>query len=166
MSDLRTRTYSWQDPMIGAGQALQLSGLDYMSAIARGEIPIAPIGATMNLTGIELVEHGKIIFVAEPAEFHYNPIGVVHGGFASTLLDSALGCAVHTTLPVGMAYTTLELHVNFIRAITKETGPLRCIAEVIHSGKQMATAQARVVDRNDKLYNHGSTTCLVYPISR
>lgn len=164
MSELRTRTYSWQDPMESAGMGLQLSGLEYMQAIASRQIPPPPITATMNITGIEVVEKGKVVFTAEPAEFLYNPIGVIHGGFASTLLDSALGCSVHTMLPQGTAYTTLELHVNFVRAITKDTGPLRCIAEVIHCGKQMATAQARLVDMKDKLYNHGTTTCLVYRI--
>lgn len=105
---------------------------------------------------------GKAVFTFLPAEYHYNPIGSVHGGIASTLLDSALGCAVHTTLPAGAAYTTLELHVNFLRPLTRETGLIRCEGEIIHSGRTVATAQARLVDAAGKLYGHATTTCMIF----
>jgi uncharacterized protein (TIGR00369 family) len=111
---------------------------------------------------LEEVEEGRAVFVGEPAEYHYNPIGVVHGGLMATLLDSALGCCVHTTLPAGVAYTTLELHVNLIRAVTAKTGKLTAIGEVIHAGRTTATAQARVIDAEGKLYAHGTTTCIIF----
>lgn len=164
MSD-RTRTYSWEDPLLGAQAALTMSGLAYMQKLAAGELPSPPIGITMNFRGME-VSKGQATFYAEPAEFHYNPIGVVHGGFHSTLLDSALGCAVHTTLEQGFGYTTLELHVNMVRALTKEVGTVRAVASVIHVGRQMATAEAKLLDAHDKLYAHATTTCLIFEIPK
>lgn len=159
----RSRTITWADPRPSAVQALKMSGLDALLAYTNGTLPEPPISILMGM-GFEEVEHGRIVFTATPAEYHYNPIGTVHGGFAATLLDSALGCAVHSTLPAGMGYTTLELHVNYIRAITVESGVLRCEGKVIHAGKQMATAEAKLTDANGKLYAHGSTTCLIFPL--
>ena len=114
----------------------------------------------MNFNIVEVGE-GRAVFAVDPAEYHYNPIGVVHGGLAATLLDSAMGCAVHSTLPAGAGYTTLEIKVNFIRAMTADTGRVRCEAKVVHVGGRTATAEGRVVDEAGKLYAHGSTTCLV-----
>jgi uncharacterized protein (TIGR00369 family) len=162
MTDNRTRTYSWHDPMISAAAAHSLSGLAFMQAIIRGEILVSPIAMTFDYRLVE-VDEGRAVFEGEPAEFHYNPIGVVHGGFAMTLLDSALGCSVHTTLPQGVAYTTLQVNVNLVRAITRDTGRVRCEARAIHSGRQMATAEATLYDLHGKTYAHGTTTCLVFP---
>lgn len=159
----RSRTITWADPRPSAVQALKMSGLEALLAYTNGTLPQPPISILMDM-GFEEVEHGRIVFTGTPAEYHYNPIGTVHGGFAATLLDSALGCAVHSTLPAGVGYTTLELHVNYIRAITAETGILRCEGKVIHAGKQMATAEAKLTDVNGKLYAHGSTTCLIFPL--
>jgi uncharacterized protein (TIGR00369 family) len=156
----RTHTLYWQDPMLGAQAAKTMSGLDYLQAMARGEIPAAPIAVLMNMQPIE-AEHGRVVFSTNPAEYHYNPIGTVHGGFAATVLDSALGCAVHSTLPAGTGYSTAELHVNYIRPITAKTGELRCEGKVIHAGSRIATAEARLTDANGKLYAHATTTCII-----
>lgn len=158
---IRTRTYTWQDPLPTAQAGRNLAGLEYLQRLLAGELPGPPIAATMGFTLTE-VEFGRAVFEAVPAEFHYNPIGVVHGGLAATLLDSALGCAVHTTLPAGTGYTTLELHVNMVRAITSQTGRLRCEGKVIHNGRQVATAEARLTDADGKLYAHGTTTCMIF----
>lgn len=115
----------------------------------------------MNFGIVELSE-GYAVFDVEPAEYHYNPIGVIHGGLAATLLDSAMGCAVHSTLPAGVGYTTLEVKVNFVRAMTAETGRVRCEAKLIHLGGRTATAEGRIVDESGKLYAHGTTTCLIF----
>lgn len=157
----RTRTVTWGDFRAGVTAAKSLSGLEYLRAIVRGEVPGAPIAALMGFAPVEVSE-GRAVFVVEPAEYHYNPIGTVHGGLAATLLDSALGCAVHSTLPVGAGYTTLELHVNMVRAISQDTGKLTCTGEVIHVGGRVATAQARLTDADGKLYAHGTTTCMVF----
>lgn len=161
--DARSRTYTWADPRPYFERGMQMSGLDYMQAIASGDIPMPPIGATLNYRLIE-VELGRAVFEGEAGEFAYNPIGVVHGGYASTLLDSALGCAVHTTLPRGTGYTTVQISINLVRAITAETGPVRAEAWVVHSGRQIATAEARLTDRQGKLLAHGTTTCAIFPL--
>jgi uncharacterized protein (TIGR00369 family) len=138
-----------------------MSGLEYIQAIFEGRLPPPPIAQTMGFAGAE-AEKGKVAFVSETGEFLYNPIGVVHGGFAMTLLDSALGCAVHTMLGRGQRYTTLETKVNFVRPITAETGRVRCEATVIHQGRKVATAEGRLIEeRTGKLLAHGTTTCLI-----
>ena len=156
----RTRTITWQDPKALAAAGRALSGLEYLQKIVAGELPRPPIGELMDFQIVEVSE-GRAVFVVEPAEYHYNPIGVVHGGLAATLLDSAMGCAVHSMLPKGAAYTTLEIKVNYIRAMTNGTGPVRCEAKVIHVGGRTATAEGRVVDESGTLYAHGTTTCII-----
>lgn len=165
MSQDRSRTYTWEDQSIGPAAARNRSGLDYLRAIAAGELPPPAIVATMNMN-IGEVDEGRVVFTAVPQEYHYNPMGVVHGGLAATLLDSALGCAVLSTLAQGFAFTTLELHINYTRTITTQTGELRCEARVIHGGRQIATAEARLTDANGKLYAHGTTTCMIFPLDR
>jgi uncharacterized protein (TIGR00369 family) len=159
----RTRTIHWEDPMIGASAAMQLSGIDYMRKLATGELPPPPIGITMNFSLGE-IEEGRAVFIGEPDESVYNPIGSVHGGYAATLLDSALGCAVHTTLEQGYGYSTVELHVNLVRGISAQVKRLICEGKVIHRGRRMATAEARITDDDGKLYAHGTTTCLIFEI--
>lgn len=157
----RTRTIAWDDPMTAVTEGAALSGLAFIQAIFDGRLPKPPITATIGFIGAT-AEEGKVIFVGEAGEHLYNPIGVVHGGFAMTMLDSAMGCAVHTTLTVGEAYTTLEAKVNFVRPITLETGPVRCEGTVIHRGGKIATAEGRLIaERTSKLLAHGTTTCLV-----
>ncbi|HEX8000542.1 MAG TPA: PaaI family thioesterase [Pyrinomonadaceae bacterium] len=157
----RTRTFNWEDPRALAEAARGLSGLEYLQKIVAGELPRPPISALMNFGLAELGE-GRAVFTAEPAEYHYNPIGVVHGGLAATLLDSAMGCAVHTMLPAGAGYTTLEIKVNYVRALTAETGIVRCEAQVIYVGGRTATAGGRILDESGKLYAHGTTTCIIF----
>lgn len=157
----RTRAVTWDDPQLTAHIGRTMSGLDYLHAMIAGEVPAPPIAHVLNFR-LEEIAEGRATFSCEPAEYHYNPIGSVHGGLAATLLDSALGCSVHTILPAGVGYTTLELHVNFIRPMTVETGRVLCHAEVIHIGRTSATAQARIVDAAGKLYAHGTTTCMIF----
>jgi uncharacterized protein (TIGR00369 family) len=159
--EARTRMISWEDPRALAEAGRGLSGLEYLQKIVAGELPRPPIGALMNFNLTELSE-GRAVFTVEPAEYHYNPIGVVHGGLAATLLDSAMGCAVHSTLPAGGGYTTLEIKVNYIRPMTAETGRVRCEAKVIHVGGRTASAEGRVVGESGKLYAHGTTTCIIF----
>jgi uncharacterized protein (TIGR00369 family) len=128
--------------------------------MGRGELPYPPMMALMNM-GVQEAEEGRVVFTVEPAEYHYNPIGTVHGGLASTLCDSAMGCAVHSMLPAGVGYTTLELKVNFVRPLTAATGLVVCEGKVINVGGRVATAEARVTDQAGKLYAHASTTCLI-----
>jgi len=156
----RTRTIEWDDPMIGARRGMQMSGLEYMRAIVAGEIPGPPIARSLDFLLAE-VEEGRAVFTLTPSEFHYNPIGVVHGGVAATLLDSAMGCAVHSLLPAGTGYTTLELKVNFLRPVTRDTGPMRAEATVLHPGSRTALAEARLVDAAGKLLAHATSTCLI-----
>jgi len=161
MPNSRTRTVTWEDPRALAKSAAGLSGLEYLQKIISGEFPPPPIGVLMNFRIAELSE-GHAVFLVTPAEFHYNPIGVVHGGVAATLLDSAMGCAIHSTLPAGATYTTLEIKVNYIRAMSSETGPVRCEANAIHVGGRTATAEGKIIDEQGKLYAHGTTTCVIF----
>jgi uncharacterized protein (TIGR00369 family) len=138
-----------------------VTGLEFLRAIAAGELPGAPIAELLGFAPVE-AEEGRVVFAAVPDERHYNPIGTVHGGLAATLLDSAMGCAVHSTLPAGAGYTTLELKVNFTRPITTETGRILCEGTVVHRGGRVATAEGRVFAEADgKLLAHGTTTCLI-----
>ncbi len=158
--DGRTRKVTWEDPTAGAGAATEMSGLEYLRAIARGELPAAPMA---DLLGFALheIEEGRVVFECVPDEYHYNPIGAVHGGLACTLFDSAMGCAVHTMLPAGVGYTTVELKVNFLRPITAKTGRLLCEGVAIHVGGRIATAESRLHDEDGKLYGHATTTCMI-----
>ena len=158
---VRTRTITWQDPMPGAKAGARMSGLDYLRAMAAGELPPPPMLITMGM-GMAEVEEGRVVFFGEPDEYHYNPIGVVHGGLAATMADSAMGCAVHSTLPAGAGYTTLEFKINFVRPLTRDTGRVLCEARTIHVGGRVATAEARVTDAEGRLYAHATTTCMVF----
>ena len=160
MEPERTLTVSWEDPRTIAEAGRGLSGLEFLQKIVAGEIPRPPLAALMNFQLVELSE-GHAVFAVEPKEYHYNPIGVVHGGLAATLLDSATGCAVHSMLPAGAGYATLEIKVNFVRPMTSETGRVRAEAKVIHVGSRTATAEGRVIDEAGKLYAHATTTCLI-----
>lgn len=137
-----------------------MSGLAYLKALQTGEIPPPPIAVLMNMWITEVSE-GRVVFAAEPGEYTYNPIGTVHGGFAATLLDSALGCVVQSMLPVGVGYTTLELKVNYLRPMSSKTGVVYSEGKIIHLGGRIATAEARLTDAHGKLYAHGTTTCII-----
>jgi uncharacterized protein (TIGR00369 family) len=161
MSLGRTRTVNWDDPRPGAEAAAEMGGLEYLRAIARGEVSMAPMAELLGF-GFSEIEEGRVVFECVPAEYHYNPIGTVHGGLACALFDSAMGCAVHTLLPAGAGYTTVELKANFLRPITSATGKLRCEGTTIHVGGRIATAEARLLDEAGKLYGHATTTCMIF----
>jgi uncharacterized protein (TIGR00369 family) len=157
----RTLTISWSDPGELAARAHGSSGLDFLRAIVAGQLPPAPI---QELLGFALIEadDGRVVFRGEPGPQHYNPIGTVHGGFAATLLDSATGAAVHSTLEQGRAYATLEVKYNLVRAITAETGPVLAEGRVIHRGGTVATVEAMLrAEQDDKLLAHATSTCLI-----
>lgn len=137
------------------------TGMEVMQAMLAGELPFPHIADTLDFSLVE-VSPGQAIFQGTPQLKHYNPLGTVHGGWYATLLDSAVGCAVHTMMPAGRAYTTAELSLNIVRAASHKTGPLRAIGTVIHCGRQLATAEGRIVGPDGKLYAHATTTCLVF----
>ncbi|HGM5191091.1 TPA: PaaI family thioesterase [Pseudomonas aeruginosa] len=139
------------------------TGREILEAMMSGELPYPPMNDTMNMTLLEVAD-GRAVFQGIPLLQHYNPLGSVHGGWFSTLLDSALGCAVQSTLPAGRSYTTAELSINIVRPASDKTGPLRAVAKVIHAGRQIATAEARVEDEAGKLYAHATTTCFVFEV--
>jgi uncharacterized protein (TIGR00369 family) len=140
---------------------LSYDGLGFLQAIVDGTLPQPPI---TELLGFRLigVEHGNVVFEGIPEFRHYNPIGVVHAGFAATLLDSAVACSVHSTLGKGETYTTLELKLNLVRALTEEAGPVRAEGRIIHRGRTTATAEGQLRDRAGRLYAHASTTCMIF----
>jgi uncharacterized protein (TIGR00369 family) len=157
----RTLTVSWQDPTELAGRAAEASGLDFLRGIISGDLPPAPIQELLGFS-IDEAEEGRVVFSLEPGEQHYNPIGSVHGGVAATLLDSAMGAAVHSTLPQGSGYATLEVKFNLVRAITADTGRVVAEGRVIHAGKTVATVEASLRSAADgKLLAHGTSTCLI-----
>ena len=157
-------TISWTDPAPLGTRAREMAGLDFLSAIRDGELDPPPIQRLLGFRLVE-VEAGRAVFVAEPGEQHYNPIGTVHASLAATLIDSATGVAVHSTLELGQAYTTLETTFNLVRPMTAETGEIRCEGRVVHRGGRVATAEARVTRASDdKLLAHGKSTCMIVPV--
>jgi uncharacterized protein (TIGR00369 family) len=157
----RERTLVWQDPVPTAAAGATMTGMEYMQAIVAGKLPPPPIAVTMRMGPIEIGD-GRAVFAGEPGEEHYNPIGVVHGGYAATLLDSALGCAVHTTLPAGVGYTSLGLEAKYVRPITRDTGRVLCEASVLYGGRRQATAEANLTAADSgKLLAHGIATCMI-----
>jgi len=160
-SRTRTRTFSWEEPAATAAIGLKLAGLQYMRAIADGTMPQPPVA---RLLGFELVtaEPGRAVFALEPAEWMYNPIGTVHGGIAATILDSCMGCAVHTTLEAGVGYTTTDLQVRYIRAMSDATGRVLAEGRVVHAGRRSATAEGRLFAESEQsLIAHGTTGCMI-----
>lgn len=144
-------------------QLRERTGMDFLWGIYRGELPQAPIAVLLDFVPVR-AEPGLMVFQGTPGPQHYNPIGMVHGGYTATLLDSAVGCAVHTLLPAGKGYSTLELKVNYIRALTDKTGPIRAEGRVINVGGQVGVAEGRIVDAQGKLYAHATTTCLIFSL--
>jgi uncharacterized protein (TIGR00369 family) len=157
---LRSLSVTWQDPMRLAEAGRSMAGIEFLRAIRDRKLPPPPIAELLGFDLVE-VEPGHAVFECVPGEQHYNPIGVVHGGLAMTLLDSAMGCAVQTQMRAGGGYTTLEAKTNLVRAITSTSGKLRAVGKIIHLGKRVATAQARLEDAAGKLCAHASTTCMV-----
>jgi uncharacterized protein (TIGR00369 family) len=147
--------------VVPKGQAFNRSGLEMFEAIFAGELPPPPIGDTLDFIPVHM-EHGSAVFQGRPSRRHYNPLGTVHGGWFATLLDSAVGCAVHTTLLVGKGYTTLELKVNMLRPLSDQVPLVRAEGKVIHVGRQVAAAEGRIVGPDGKIYAHATTTCLIF----
>lgn len=159
----RTRTYNWEDPAVLAEAAGRMAGIDFLRELQAGRLPGPPINYTVDFA-LDEVEPGRAVFSLTPGEEHYNPIGSVHGGIFATLLDSAAGCAVHSTLPQGVAYTSLDLTVKFLRRVTVDTGKVRAIGTVVSSGRQTALAQAQLVDARDRLLAHATSSCMLFPV--
>jgi uncharacterized protein (TIGR00369 family) len=157
----RERSYSWQDPGVAAAAARSLSGADFFAASSAGQLPIAPIAETLGFTPVS-VQDGVARFELHPAEFHYNPIGSVHGGVIATLCDSACGCAVHSLLPAGAYYTSLDLSVKFLRPAAASTGRLFCEGTVLHLGSRSALAEARLTGEDGKLYAYATSSCMIF----
>ncbi|NJP33853.1 PaaI family thioesterase [Micromonospora thermarum] len=159
----RSRTFSWSDPGINAAQLGRRSGLDLLRAMIAGELAAPPIMHLVDMARME-AEEGWVAVELVPQEFHYNPLGTVHGGVISTLLDTAAACAVHTTLPAGVGYTSLDLNVKFLRPVTVDSGTLRCEGTVLQRGRRTALAEARLTDTKGRLIAHATSSCLLFPV--
>jgi uncharacterized protein (TIGR00369 family) len=160
---VRRRTVEWDDPMHLVMAALERTGLETMQEVSDGTLPPPPIALLLGFGPSEL-EHGRTVFTAEPGEHLYNPMATIHGGVITTWLDTAMGCAVYTTLPAGSAYTTLDLQVRFVRPITLATGPVSIVGEVVHRGGRVATAEGRVIDGEGRLLAHATTSCMIWEV--
>ena len=160
MAGERTRTVTWTDPQKTAALAMELDGLTFLRGIASGEIPPPPVAELIGARMVS-VDKGSVTFALDPEEFHYNPIGSVHGGVYATMLDTAAGCAVHSALPAGTGYTSLDLAVRFLRPIRTDTGTVTCVGTLVHHGRRTALAEARLVDATGRLLATASSTCLI-----
>ena len=159
----RTRTVSWWDPMVGARAMRGLSGREYLQAMIDGRLPQAPIGGLIAMTAVSVGE-GTVQFRCQPDEWAYNPIGVIHGGLVCTLLDSVAGCAVHSTLPAGMGFTSLEIKVSYLRPVRQGDGELTAVGRVTKPGRRAAFADGEVRDEHGRLIATASSTCLVFTL--
>lgn len=149
--------------LIPLAEMRELSGIEVFRRLLDGRFPPAPIAQTLDFSLVE-VEEGRVVFAGTPDLRHYNPLGTVHGGYIATLLDSAMACAVHTTLAAGLGYTSVEIKVNFVRPLTEKSGLVRAEGKVISVGRRVATAEGYLIDGDGKLAAHGTTTCLIFPI--
>jgi uncharacterized protein (TIGR00369 family) len=159
----RTRTITWEDPAPGTAQGLAMAGLDYVQAIAKGDLPAPPIAVTMQFDLVE-AELGRAVFTCLPDESLYNPIGAVHGGLVCTLLDSAAGCALHTTLPQGKGYTSVEIKVSYLKAVRATSGLLTATGTVVKSGSRVGFTEAVVTDASGAVVATASSTLLVFDL--
>lgn len=156
----RVRTVTWEDPKVSARDATSISGFNYLCSIKEGKIKRPPVAVLLGYRLSE-VEVGRAVFELEPAEYHYNPLASVHGGVASTLLDSAMTAAIISTLPIGITCSTIEMKVNFVRPITSKTGLVRCEGKIIHVGSRTGTAEGKLIGHQGKLYAHAVNTCMI-----
>lgn len=156
-------TIEWTDPAPALAVLPALAGLDFMKKVAAGELPGAPIASHFAMQVLE-VDSGTVTFQCQPDNSHYNPIGMVHGGLVCTLLDSALGCATHTTLEAGTGYTSIEIKVNYLRPVTADSGPLICTGRVTKPGRRVVFAEGEVVDNQGKTVATASGSLLVFPL--
>ncbi len=161
LAEPRSRRYAWHDPAITAAAAREMAGKEFLEAIADGALPAPPVARTLDFALVS-VGTGTAVFEFVPADFHYNPIGSVHGGVLSTLCDSACGCAVQSMLPAGTYYTSLDLSVKFLRPVTAAVGRMECEGTVTHLGGRSALAEARLTGPDGKLYAHATSSCMVF----
>ena len=159
----RTRIVQWEDPALTAAGMAGRTGLEFLQALAAGELPPPPILHTIGAALVS-VEAGRVVFALEPAEYHYNPIGSVHGGVYATILDSAMGCVVQSMLPASTGYTSIDLSVKFLGAIRLTTGRVICTGTVTHLGKRTALAEATLTTEAGKLLATGTSSCLIFPV--
>jgi uncharacterized protein (TIGR00369 family) len=160
----RSRTYSWTDPAEHAAMMGSRSGLELLRAMASGELPAPPVMHLIDMAGLE-VEEGSVTVHLDPQESHYNPLGTVHGGVLSTLLDTAAACSVHTTMPAGVGYTSLDLTVKFLRPVTVASGRITTRGAVLQRGRRTALAEARMTDAAGRLVAHATSSCLIFDAS-
>ena len=156
----RERSYSWSDPLELATFGAGLSGMEFFAAMVEGRVPAPPIMQTLDFSGFSY-EEGRVTVGLTPQEFHYNPLGSVHGGVFAALLDTVCGCAVHTKLPAGVFYTSLDLSVKFLRPVSVATGPITAEGATVHVGRRTALAEARIVDSSGKVYATANSSCLI-----
>jgi uncharacterized protein (TIGR00369 family) len=161
-TEARRRVVEWVDPQQNVDAAPGLSGIEFLRAMAAGELPPPPIGELVGMS-LDEVGEGTATFSCEPGEYHYNPLGGVHGGLISTLLDSAMGCAVQSTLAAGIGYTSIELKVSFLRPISRDSGTLRCVGRVVKPGRRVAFAEAELTDGTGTLVATATSSLLVFP---
>ena len=158
---IRQRTYGWEDPAPLASQAKQLAGLDFLERMINAEFPLPPLIHTLDFK-VSGIQPGRAVFSFQPQEFHYNPLGSVHGGVITAILDSAMGCALHSVLPLGTGYTSVDIKVNFLKPINIKTGSLKAVGTIINQGNRTALLEGRLTDENDKLYAHATSTCMIF----
>ena len=159
----RTRTFGWTDPAVHADLVGRRSGLELMRAMSAGELPAPPIMQLIDLAALR-AEEGSVTVELDPQEFHYNPLGTVHGGVIATLLDTAAACTVHTTLPAGVGYTSLDLNVKFLRPVTIASGRLTCTGAILQRGRRTALAEARLTDTRGRLLAHATSSCMIFEL--
>lgn len=156
----RTRVVEWQDPRAALDLRYRMNGLDYLQGVVDGRIPAPPMARLMNIRLVE-VERGRAVFEMTPDESHYNPLGMVHGGVAATILDSAMGCSLHALLEPDNRYTTIEMKVNYLKAMTTATGRVRGVGTVVHLGRTTALSEGRLIGEDETLYAHATSTLLI-----
>jgi uncharacterized protein (TIGR00369 family) len=159
----RTRTFGWTDPAVHASMLGRRSGLELLQAMSNGELPAPPIMQLIDVAALR-AEEGSVTVELDPQEFHYNPLGTMHGGIISTLLDTAAACSVHTTLAAGVGYTSLDLNVKFLRPVTIASGRLTCTGAVLQRGRRTALAEARLTDGKDRLLAHATSSCMIFDL--
>jgi uncharacterized protein (TIGR00369 family) len=156
----RNRTYDWEDPALLATRVNQFTGLEFLEKMTKTELPFPPLLHTLDFR-LSSIMPGRAEFTFQPQEFHFNPLGSVHGGVITAILDSAMGCTLHSVLPLGIGYTTIDIKVNFLKSISMKTGLMKATGTIINQGNRTALLESRLIDENGKLYAYATSTCLI-----